>query len=98
MKKIIILIVLIAAGCSKMQLKEPTCHFACLISDKYNPDSTFILSDTLWGKGGMEYACGKDIDSCRAQGDRWIVDCNTSTIEHWYYIFDRNIVKPIILK
>ena len=78
--------------------KEPTCEFYCLLSDKYTTDSVYIRTDTLWGKGGYAYVCGRDLDSCKVRMIQWFSNCEDNTIECLRYVFGRVASSPPMLK
>jgi hypothetical protein len=83
-------------SCSKnIGKKEPTCEFYCLLSDKYTEDSVYIRTDTLWGKDGYTYACGRDLDSCKARRIQWINNCADNMIECLRYVFGREASSPL---
>lgn len=99
MKLLLITITVIFFSCSKtIGLKEPTCRFVVLLSDKYSHDSVYIRTDTLYGKGNLTYVCGRDLDSCKSRPDHWIVLCADATFECWRYVFDKQITQPLIFK
>lgn len=100
MKALSIALLIVLASCSKnIGLKEPTCHFYCLLSDKYTADSFYVKTDTLWGHVGQyNYACGSDIDSMKANLVTWYINCQQYPIECWRYVFDNKKSLPTIFK
>lgn len=98
MKLLTIIIALTLLSCSKtIGIKEPTCRFVCLLSDKYTPDSFFIRTDTLWG-GGYNYICGDDLKNCLALKPHWATLCIDGSLECLRYIFNNEPSQPYIFK
>jgi len=95
----LILALFILAGCSKenIEIRQPikeNCLSVWLVSDKYTVDTNFLRRDTVWYDLSL---CGRWIDSCKKQGDYWILFCDPPIpsmpnfiLEHRIYIF-----KPI---
>ena len=86
------------AGCSK-NINEitPTCDFYTLLSDKYSGDSTYIKTDTLWGRTGQyAYACNSDLDSMRANKVQWYWCADFG--ECVRYEFSNKKTDPLIFK
>lgn len=99
MKYLFIILTIVIGSCSKNRLREPTCHFYSLYSDKYKADSTYVRTDTLRGKVGEYcYACNSDIDSMKANMITWRRDCTGYPIQCERYVFDKAPSSPILLK
>jgi hypothetical protein len=98
MKVISIILMTTLLSCIKFQVKEPTCRFYCLLSDKYTSDSMYVRTDTLAGNGGLCYVCGADLDSCRAKAVHWYNSCGDYPIQCERYVFNREQSKPQVFK
>ena len=107
--------IMLLLSCSKStsQLPPPVnmkCERVCLLSDKYRADSSYITTDTLWGKN-QDTVCGRWLDTMivyQSKGDIWYgkSDCPpigfSKNIPIQYechrYVVGNRITYPKILK
>lgn len=95
MKKL--LIILLLAGCSKVELKQPTCKRVYCLSDRYSYDSVYLKTDTLWPFGRYRNDfCDKDTLKFVTQPILFL--CDDSTFEIRRYVIGDKITQPSILK
>ena len=78
------------SNCTKDSLASPKCDKVCLLSDKYNSESVYIRTDTLWKD---DHICGEDLIRLSKKQDFWIVLCADMTIEHWRYVVGNKLTQ-----
>jgi hypothetical protein len=56
------LVLMLAASCRKVPMREPTCQRVYMFNDHYNSDTLYTTSDTLWPWGRYANAlCDSDL-------------------------------------
>ena len=88
-----ILFVLFLFSCSKSELKQPTCKRVYCLVDKYNRDTVYMRTDTLWphGRYGNDF-CNED--TLRFVTQPIIFMCMDSTYEILRYVIGNKITRP----
>lgn len=95
MKKL--LVILLLAGCSKVELKQPTCKRVYCLSDRYSYDSVYLRTDTLWpfGRYHNDYC---DSDTLQFVTQPMLYLCADSTFEIRRYVIGDRTTQPITIK
>lgn len=87
MRLLTIIAAMLLLSCSKSKFIEPSCRWYIMLSDKYNYDSVFIRTDTLFGRAGQyAYACGSNLDSIKAFKPIMFNVCANNMLETIYYV------------